>query len=64
MKSLRYPVCRIAADMKDTLRAVRRKAATQVYNRIMVTHLLMDAKNRNRVAGGIAWSALLRIRCH
>jgi len=32
------------------------KAATQVYNRIMVTHLLMDRRHRNRVAGAVGFS--------
>src|SRR5881392_3043800 len=32
-----------------------RKAATEVYNRIMVTHLLMDAKKANRVAGAVGF---------
>jgi adenylylsulfate reductase subunit A len=32
------------------------KAATQVYNRIMVTHLLMDRGRRNRVAGAVGFS--------
>ncbi len=32
------------------------KAATQVYNRIMVTHLLMDRTRPNRVAGAVGFS--------
>jgi adenylylsulfate reductase subunit A len=32
------------------------KAATEVYNRIMVTHLLMDRKKPNRVAGAVGFS--------
>jgi adenylylsulfate reductase subunit A len=32
------------------------KAATQVYNRIMVTHLLMDQKRPDRVAGAVGFS--------
>ena len=32
------------------------KAATEVYNRIMVTHLLMDKKKPNRVAGAVGFS--------
>ncbi|MFP3299004.1 MAG: adenylyl-sulfate reductase subunit alpha [Thermocladium sp.] len=32
------------------------KAATEVINRVMVTHLLMDANNGNRVAGAIGFN--------
>ena len=32
------------------------KAASQVYNRIMVTHLLMDRTRPNRVAGAVGFS--------
>ena len=32
------------------------KAATEVYNRIMVTHLLMDKTRPNRVAGAVGFS--------
>jgi adenylylsulfate reductase subunit A len=41
---------------KPIVAEAARKAATEVYNRIMVTHLLMDAKNRNRVAGAVGFN--------
>ena len=36
---------------KPIVAEAARKAATAVYNRIMVTHLLMDKSKKNRVAG-------------
>ena len=39
---------------KPIVAEAARKAATEVYNRIMVTHLLMDAAKPNRVAGASA----------
>jgi len=33
-----------------------RKSATEVYNRIMVTHLLMDQKRPNRIAGAVGFN--------
>ena len=39
---------------KPIVAEAARKAATEVYNRIMVTHLLMDEKKPNRVAGAVA----------
>jgi len=41
---------------KPIVAEAARKAATQVYNRIMVTHLLMDRKNRNRAAGAVGFN--------
>jgi adenylylsulfate reductase subunit A len=41
---------------KPIVAEAARKAATEVYNRIMVTHLLMDKKNRNRVAGAVGFN--------
>jgi adenylylsulfate reductase subunit A len=41
---------------KPIVAEAARKAATQIYNRIMVTHLLMDAKNPNRVAGAVGFN--------
>ncbi len=41
---------------KPIVAEAARKAATEVYNRIMVTHLLMDSKNRNRVAGAVGFN--------
>src|SRR5258708_25766840 len=41
---------------KPIVAEAARKAATQVYNRIMVTHLLMDAKNPKRVAGAVGFN--------
>jgi adenylylsulfate reductase subunit A len=38
---------------KPIVAEAARKAATEVYNRIMVTHLLMDNKKQNRVAGAV-----------
>jgi adenylylsulfate reductase subunit A len=41
---------------KPIVAEAARKAASEVYNRIMVTHLLMDQKNRNRVAGAVGFN--------
>ena len=41
---------------KPIIAEAARKAASEVYNRIMVTHLLMDRKKPNRVAGAIGFS--------
>ena len=41
---------------KPIVAEAARKAATEVYNRIMVTHLLMDSKNRNRAAGAVGFN--------
>jgi len=41
---------------KPIIAEAARKAASEVYNRIMVTHLLMDKTKPNRVAGAIGFS--------
>jgi adenylylsulfate reductase subunit A len=41
---------------KPIVAEAARKAATEVYNRIMVTHLLMDKRDRNRVAGAVGFN--------
>ncbi|MGE5240517.1 MAG: adenylyl-sulfate reductase subunit alpha [Bacteroidota bacterium] len=41
---------------KPIIAEAARKAASEVYNRIMVTHLLMDRKKPNRVAGAVGFS--------
>ncbi len=41
---------------KPIIAEATRKAASEVYERIMVTHLLPDAKDPNRVAGAIGFS--------
>jgi len=41
---------------KPIVAEAARKAATKIYNRIMVTHLLMDANNANRVAGAVGFN--------
>jgi adenylylsulfate reductase subunit A len=41
---------------KPIVAEAARKAATQVYNRIMVTHLLMDSTKPNRVAGAVGFN--------
>ncbi|MCG8547998.1 MAG: FAD-binding protein, partial [Alphaproteobacteria bacterium] len=41
---------------KPIVAEAARKSATEVYNRIMVTHLLMDKNNRNRVAGAVGFN--------
>jgi adenylylsulfate reductase subunit A len=41
---------------KPIIAEAARKAATEVYNRIMVTHLLMDNMRPNRVAGAVGFS--------
>ncbi|MDH3673707.1 MAG: adenylyl-sulfate reductase subunit alpha, partial [Gammaproteobacteria bacterium] len=41
---------------KPIVAEAARKAATEVYNRIMVTHLLMDKTKANRVAGAVGFN--------
>ena len=41
---------------KPIVAEAARKAATEVYNRIMVTHLLMDTRQQNRVAGAVGFN--------
>ena len=41
---------------KPIVAEAARKAATEVYNRIMVTHLLMDKIKPNRVAGAVGFN--------
>jgi adenylylsulfate reductase subunit A len=41
---------------KPIVAEAARKAATEVYNRIMVTHLLMDSAKANRVAGAVGFN--------
>jgi adenylylsulfate reductase subunit A len=41
---------------KPIVAEAARKAATEVYNRIMVTHLLMDQSKANRVAGAVGFN--------
>ena len=41
---------------KPIIAEAARKSASEVYNRIMVTHLLMDRTRPNRVAGAIGFS--------
>ena len=41
---------------KPIVAEAARKAATEVYNRIMVTHLLMDKRDRKRVAGAAGFN--------
>ena len=41
---------------KPIIAEAARKSATEVYNRIMVTHLLMDKTRLNRIAGAVGFS--------
>jgi adenylylsulfate reductase, subunit A len=41
---------------KPIVAEAARKAATEVYNRIMVTHLVMDKKNPKRAAGAVGFN--------
>ena len=41
---------------KPIIAEAARKSASEVYNRIMVTHLLMDKAHSNRVAGAVGFS--------
>jgi adenylylsulfate reductase subunit A len=43
-------------SFKPIVAEAARKAATEVYNRIMVTHLLMDKTKPNRVAGAVGFN--------
>ena len=40
---------------KPIIAEAARKAATEIYNRVMVTHLLMDEVHPNRVAGAVGF---------
>jgi adenylylsulfate reductase subunit A len=46
---------------KPIIAEAARKSASEVFNRIMVTHLLMDKQHPNRVAGAVGFS--VRDRC-
>jgi succinate dehydrogenase/fumarate reductase flavoprotein subunit len=52
------PACGGGASREERPSGVRpaSEAATEVYNRIMVTHLLMDATRPNRVAGAVGFN--------
>jgi adenylylsulfate reductase subunit A len=41
---------------KPIVAEAARKSASEVHNRIMVTHLLLDAKRRNRIAGAVGFN--------
>jgi adenylylsulfate reductase subunit A len=41
---------------KPIVAEAARKSASEVYNRIMVTHLLMDSKRPNRIAGAVGFN--------
>ena len=41
---------------KPIVAEAARKSATEVYNRIMVTHLVMDSKRPNRIAGAVGFN--------
>ena len=41
---------------KPIVAEAARKSATEVYNRIMVTHLLMDKARPNHVAGAVGFN--------
>ncbi|MEE2689601.1 MAG: adenylyl-sulfate reductase subunit alpha [Pseudomonadota bacterium] len=41
---------------KPIVAEAARKAASEVYNRIMVTHLLRDKRDRNRIAGAVGFN--------
>jgi adenylylsulfate reductase, subunit A len=41
---------------KPIIAEAARKSASEVYNRIMVTHLLLDKTNPNRIAGAVGFS--------
>ena len=41
---------------KPIVAEAARKAASEVYNRIMVTHLVMDSKRPNRIAGAVGFN--------
>ena len=43
-------------SFKPIVAEAARKAAAQIYNRIMVTHLLMDRTKPNRVAGAVGFN--------
>ncbi|PSN88172.1 adenylyl-sulfate reductase subunit alpha [Candidatus Marsarchaeota G1 archaeon OSP_C] len=40
---------------KPIVAEAAQKSASEVYNRVMVTHLLLDAKKRNRIAGAVGF---------
>jgi adenylylsulfate reductase subunit A len=41
---------------KPIVAEAARKSSTEVYNRIMVTHLVMDSKRPNRIAGAVGFN--------
>ncbi|MEM3267657.1 MAG: FAD-dependent oxidoreductase, partial [Conexivisphaerales archaeon] len=41
---------------KPIVAEAAQKSASEIYNRIMVTHLLTDARNPNRIAGAVGFS--------
>src|SRR5438046_3492710 len=56
---LREGKCQImihGESYKPIVAEAARKSATEVFNRIMVTHLLMDSEKANRVAGAVGFN--------
>ena len=51
-----YVVLMALAVLAGIIAEAACKSATEVYNRIMVTHLLMDQARSNRIAGAVGFS--------
>ena len=45
-----------AESYKPIVAEAAKKSADKIYNRIMVTHLLMDENNENRVGGAVGFN--------
>ncbi|MEK6551469.1 MAG: adenylyl-sulfate reductase subunit alpha [Pseudomonadota bacterium] len=56
MREGRWQIMIHGESYKPIIAEAARKAASEVYNRIMVTHLLMDKARPNRVAGAVGFS--------
>jgi adenylylsulfate reductase subunit A len=56
MREGRWQIMIHGESYKPIIAEAARKAASEVYNRIMVTHLLMDKAHPNRVAGAVGFN--------
>lgn len=56
MREGRWQIMIHGESYKPIIAEAARKAASEVYNRVMVTHLLMDRLRPNRVAGAVGFS--------
>lgn len=52
----RWQVMIHGESYKPIVAEAAKKSASEVYNRVMITHLLKDASNRNRIAGAVGFN--------